>query len=65
MATPADPNKAKLTDSQTIEAAQPGYGLLKSQWGKVYHGQVLEVTGGTVTLSVANGVVTAEYEATP
>ena len=28
-------------------------------------GQVLEVTGGTVTLSVANGVVTAEYEATP
>lgn len=55
MATPADPNKAKLTESQTIEAAQPGYGLLRSQFAKVYHGQVID----GYTLTVEHGEVTA------
>lgn len=54
MATPADPNKAKLVESQTIEAAQPGYGLIRSQWAKVYHGQDID---GYV-LTVENGKVT-------
>ena len=55
MATPADPNKQLLTDSQAIEAEQPGYGLTRSQWAKVYHGQDI---GGYV-LTVENGEVTA------
>lgn len=50
-----DPNKALLTESQAVEAMQPGYGLLKSQYAEVYHGQVID---GYV-LTVENGVVTA------
>lgn len=49
-----DPNKALLSESQQVEAAQPGYGLTRSQWAKVYHGQ--EIDG--YVLTVEDGKVT-------
>lgn len=50
-----DPNKALLNDTKTIQAAQPGYNLKRSQWAKVYHGQKV----GSYTLTVVDGKVTA------
>lgn len=43
-----DPNKALLNDTKAVEAAQPGFGLVRSQWAKVYHGQVVD--GYTLTV---------------
>ena len=50
-----DPNKALLNDTKSVEAMQPGFGLVKSQFAKVYDGQVVD---GYV-LTVENGEVTA------
>jgi hypothetical protein len=54
-----DPNKALLTESQTIEKSQPTYGLnRRTQFAEVYDGQVLGFgTGVGVKLSVEFGQV--------
>ena len=49
-----DPNRQLLTDSQSIEKAQPTYGLVQSQFARVHHGQVID----GFTISVEHGKVT-------
>lgn len=55
MATPADPNKALIADSQAVEAAQPGFGLTRDKFAEVYDG--FTISGATI--NVANGRVTS------
>lgn len=59
------PTAKALADFLADAASKvPGYSpALPGTQAVVTNGQTLAVTGGTVTLTVADGVVTAEYEA--
>lgn len=54
-----DPNKAKLTESQNVEAMQPTYGLERENFAKVHDGQVVNTSATAgVVLAVSDRKVT-------